>query len=802
MLDFFRRYQKYFFLVITVVIIISFSFFGTGSTLGSNNWREQLAFKAIDGREVTRSDVDEMAAFLATDNADKQSYGGAWGPNFLNDGVIRKNLLETGMAQQLVQAYHSELQPAFNQRIEKEKKYALYSHPQAKFLNVQNVWNYFVPDMITHFDNVKKTADGTSPEAFDSRVKLYLAEKHFTPSMLKQMLRYQEKQYNWLSSDENLDRMDLSLFGYHTLEDWFSPAFTRLVSEFIINTAILAEAQGYQVSKAEALSDLIRNTQMSYQENKNKTSIGVASPEEYFDEQLRLLNMDQSRAVKIWRQVLLFRRYFEDAGYSALADTLPYQKFNQFSHETVRADLYRLPAALRLANYEALQNFQAYLDAVSAARDPLVLPKVFLSPADVARVNPDLVQKRYLVEFSQASQKNLQARIGIKELWSWEVENQNWELLKKQFPDLGVKLADTRENRFEALESLDAVTRAKLDAYAKTEIVKSHPEWISQSLAAAGTEKILLGLREEGGKTPINGLDTKEKRAALMKLLDDAKIGESSDFLYSADDKDYYRIKVLEKDGQPTILTFAEASADGTMDQVKTRMLEKYYVALRVQNPSEYQNDKMEWKSFKQVQEKVADNYFKNVLDALKPTQKELAAEGDSSISKDQAAALRFYVYLDSVKKQLVENPKKASQFVRKSGQEESQSLSKRPPLADQWLLEKTTVAVNREEKAEGMDAAVAFSLPVGTWSALQAPVNGDLAFFQVMERGVDSAGQQIAVADQTKRAQALLSADAQKTLMGHVLEKISEKKAISLAYLQTPQEEPAPKEDTFSSDF
>src|ERR1700733_10225613 len=91
MLDFFRRYQRYFFLVITVVIIISFSFFGTYSTLGSNTWREQIAFKAINGCEVTRSDVDEMALFLATDNEDKLLYGGAWGPNFLNDGVIRKD---------------------------------------------------------------------------------------------------------------------------------------------------------------------------------------------------------------------------------------------------------------------------------------------------------------------------------------------------------------------------------------------------------------------------------------------------------------------------------------------------------------------------------------------------------------------------------------------------------------------------------------------------------------------------------------------------------------------------------------
>src|ERR1700722_696233 len=134
MLDFFRSYQRYFFLVITVVIIISFSFFGTYSTLGSNQWREQIAFKAVNGHEVTRMDVDELALFLATDNEDKMLYGGAWGPNFLNDGVIRKDFLETGLAEELALAYQDDLQSDIEKRLAKEKKYTLYTHPQAPFL--------------------------------------------------------------------------------------------------------------------------------------------------------------------------------------------------------------------------------------------------------------------------------------------------------------------------------------------------------------------------------------------------------------------------------------------------------------------------------------------------------------------------------------------------------------------------------------------------------------------------------------------------------------------------------------------
>lgn len=63
MLQFFRKYQTYFFAVITVVIIISFSFFGTYNTLPANAIHEQVTFTAVDGSEIKRMELDEMILF-------------------------------------------------------------------------------------------------------------------------------------------------------------------------------------------------------------------------------------------------------------------------------------------------------------------------------------------------------------------------------------------------------------------------------------------------------------------------------------------------------------------------------------------------------------------------------------------------------------------------------------------------------------------------------------------------------------------------------------------------------------------
>jgi len=776
-----------------VVVIISFSFFGTYSTLGSNTWREQVAFKAINGQEVTRFEMDEMALFLATDNEDKRLFGGVWGPNFLNDGVIRKDFLETGLGEELAIAYQEDLQEEIRKRLAKEKKTVLYSHPDAPFLSVDSLWSRFAPEMRTHFHALQAAENGLDREAFDHRVKLYLAEKKIPASTLRYLFRFQEKQYGWLKRDERLDQIDLSLFGYHTLEDWFGPRFTRLITAFIINAAILAEKQGYEVSKAEALTDLLHNTEISYRQNQESPHLGVASREEYLNEQLRYLNMDQGRAVKIWRQVLLFRRYFQDAAANALLDTLPSQLFHRFADENVTVDLYRLPSSLRLANDHDLQQLEVYLQAVSKQDqgDPLALPRQFLTASEVVIQYPELVQKRFLLGVAQVSQKSLQARIGLRELWDWEVEDRHWEMLTKPFPTLAVKEVGSSEERFEALESLDATTRSLVDAFAKQFIVKEHPEWIDQALEKAKQEKMVVALRTEGGKFPFSGLDEKEKRREFIHWLEEAVVGESVSpdsplYQWNSGDQTYRRIAVLDRAPAQEILTFAEARSDGTLDVVGDRILEEYYVAIRGKNPSRYQNEKKEWKSFKDVRDLVVDEYLTQVMLALAPIQKELSVEDNHiSLSKDRMASLRFYPYLNGIKEELSKEGVETSPWIKeKPEEEESPFLPSSPPLVDQWKIPKTTVTLTRQVYKDPVDVKEALALSPHAWSSLKTPANGDLFFYQVKNHGEESDSQFAAIAEETRKGQALLGAEAQRHLMRQVLEDFRSQKALTFAYL------------------
>jgi GcvH upstream region-like protein len=793
MLHFMRKHQQYFFAIIATVIIISFSFFGTYSTLGQNDYREQMAFRAIDGTEISRQDLDEMAVFLGTDNEDKQLFGGVWGPNFLNDGVIKNDFLKTGMGEILAASYPNEINPDLLNRLEKEKKFVLYTHPQAKFLNVMGAWNYFAPDLKNNFEAIRNASDPSDPEIFSARVKLFLGEKKFPASTLRQVLRYQQKQYSWLTPDPNLDRVDLSLFGYHTLEDWFGPRFTRLVAEFIINSAKIAEKKGYVVTKGEAMADLMRNSEISYRQNANNPNIGVGSGSEYFSEQLRRLGLDQTKAAKLWRQVLLFRRVFHDMGNSVLVDLLSYKKFNEYAKASVEGEVYTLPKELWLGDFRSLQKFETYLSAVSKRAEDgkalLDLPKTYYTVDEIAAKNPELIQKHYVLEISSVSKKSLQNRIGLKETWNWEVEDKNWTLLKKQFPDLGIKPGDSRDDRFTALDSLDEKTRAKVDAFAQSAIVDEHPDWMEKALQGAEVKTVSTGIRLKGQNALISGLSNGEE---LMVLLDKAPLAgdQLSEKLknFSADNNNFYRIRVIERKPQKEMLTYAEADKEGILDKLVDRQLQAYYEKTKEGYPKEYQNDAGSWIAYSDVKTNVAEKYYAKILKQIRENYASAfpSEKAPKEISPDIAASLRLYGYVQDVKKQLEKNSSSLKQLFRDVTEGSLSDADTRLDPKDQWKLEKNNYQASRSTGEEELNHVSAFDLTEGKWSSIHSPPNGQIYFFQIKSKSSQEIPLDI---NKVKEARMALSDDAQRMLMYYFLKEIKDKNGISLDYLSSTPE-------------
>lgn len=776
MLTFMRKHQKYFYAVITVVIITSFSFFGTYGTLDGNNFHEQLAFTTVEGDEISRGELEEMAAFISTDSHDKLLFGGAWGPNFLNDGVIRIDLLNSGLASVLVSHFPDAVATDLKSRFAKEVRYKPYTHPQAPYLSSITTWSYFVPEIPQQLAILQKASDPLAPEAFEARTQLFMNERRFPSFYLAQVLKQQEKQNRSIAHDPALDREDLSIFGYHTIEDWFGPRFVRLMAEFIFNAASIAEAHGYQVTKEEALADLYKNAEVSFKENANSPARTSLNSSDYLDQQLLRMHLDKTKAVKIWQKVLLFRRLFNDVSSSVFVDLFGYKGFNSFSNEAVAINLYRLPKPLQINDFPQLVRLEAYLNAVAKRskeeRNALALPTQFLTTAEVAKKYPELVRKRYTLEISSINKKDLQARVGVKEALAWSIAEEHWAALKNAFPELGMKKSATKEERLAALDTLDPTTRFRLEQFARAAIVDAHPDWIAEALdnATPKTEQISLSLK--GETSAFKGL---EKGESLIQKLDSQDLIPSIAF----NSENFYRIKVLARSGDQEILTFGEAAQNGVLDSIADQALELHYVEIRGQNSSDFQKADKSWKPLSEVRGQVALSYHNKLLAAIKESLNSRAdADRYKALEGDRLAPYRFTALVTEVNAQLQKNPSHKDQWVINAEQ-----LKEVPSHADQFKLIEEDVTLSRANSEALADGAALFSLPAKTFSKVKTAPNGDLYFAYVQEKSETDIPQD-AKNEQIARARFLLGSSAERAYLEGLIPSLKAENAISFDYL------------------
>lgn len=785
MLHHFRRYQRYIYILITVVIIISFSFFGSYSALQRDTYVDTTAFVTIDGTSIPRSELEQFTMFIGTDSEEKRNYGGMWGPNFLNNGVIKRDLLETGVAQLLAQKYGEVIRPDIERAHSKEQHFKPYVHPSANFIGQEASWNYFVPGMKEQFSLLTKADDPLSEKAFDARVRLFLNERKFPAPLQQNMLRMQERQYNWIPHDRSLDYADLSLFGYHKAEDWFGQKFMRLMSEFIINSAIIAKERGYTVTPAEAYTDLIRNASNSFKQNQKSPHLNVGTVAQYLQEQLRIMGMDKNQAVKIWQQVLLFRRLYEDLGNSIFTDPFTFQEYNTFAYENVKGDLFHLPKDFHFSDERSLVKFETYLDGVaqkSERKDKLALPKKFKPVADVS---PELVQKRYLVDMSEISTKQLEAKVGLRKVWNWESEEAHWSELTKQFPELALAKATTKKEREKSLDELDDTTRLRVDTYAREEIVKEHPEWIDQALEQAELQVQTLHIPYHGGKIAIKGVSDRD---SLISSLDNASTSDPIN-KYSGDNKHYYRIHVIDKSESKEIMTYKEANQSGTLDELANKNLKAYYEKTRSQHGQEYKNSDGTWKSFDTVSDSVAGKYYGALVKEMgKRFIGGLIPKNDNQdLSMSRASSLRFLQHVADAKS----SPETQESLMQEISDAEEgiypkNKIGPRKPLTDQWSLQKREYSVARNSSDTTLDKQEALAMAPGEITKIYTPANGDLYFFKAKERG--QTADEETLKDQVYGMHRLLAQEAQKELAKNLLKEMNQRGALNVDYLMPSQ--------------
>jgi GcvH upstream region-like protein len=682
MLQFFRKHQKIFFIIVTCAVVVSFVFFGTYQAIAP-------AFLNRGEEEVSYS--TQMARFLDTEQwmISRRIFT----DNFLNDGVISKEFLETGMAEIVAHANPERFQKDFNERREKEKNYQPYAHPYFPALSATSLWSMFAPDIPKKLKSVQEGKGG-----FKERTDLFLAQKNFPPAFLSQIIRYQEQNYPHIPGDPRIAREDIALFAYHGLGDWYGEAFIEALAKVIIQIADIARKQGFKVTKEEVLSDLVVRSQEVYKALKQKVDLPVDDGYGLFQLYLRQTGMREQTVLKIWEDVTLFRRLMHAVGDGALVDSFALSQFYGYAYENALVEMVQMTQDVRLTSMDDLRRFEIYLAAVGEKKEAaLDIPLKYAPLATIEDRAPELVGKRYFLHYSEISKETLQTKVSVKATLQWQCASENWETLKQQFPELAKKSGDP----FEILENLEKKSRQQVDVFSRKKIVEQHPEWIQESLMAAkmNEKDLFLSLKTE---KPFEGIKDTAQFVSDLEAKDEL-LG------YTQDDEHYYRFLIKGARGGKEILTYQEATGLKVLDKLSERLKGDVLVKAVVDaTPQKYKTEAYAYrfadfiKKYRDElpgQEQALAKQF-----PIEKKQKTITRSEQSAISLDEALALEKGTFSD-----IQADPKEGTYLFRFLEKRVDRSIPLDKLVKSQALLSKearcryfenTLLTISLQEKA------------------------------------------------------------------------------------------------------
>jgi GcvH upstream region-like protein len=752
MLEFLRKYQRYFFLLITSAVIASFVFFGTFSTyMDAPERKDRVVGKAIDGSDMRLLELQDLARFLAVDRED---FGMSHKitPNLLNDGVIRRDLISSGIAETLVQKSFDLLKGGLEQKLQRVKVYRPYEHPEASFVSAKAVWERFAPAINRECSALQST-ETIDQDVFTRLAKLYQFQSALPPEWLRKMLMLHEQQYNWLHPDPRLRQDDFSLFGFHSVADWFGNDFLDLAAQFIHNGAIEAEKKGIVVTLNEAKADLRKNyaeVAKKFQEAK------TAMPLTYKD-QLKILGMDENGAAAIWRKVLLFRRYFNDVGQCALLDRLPYSEYASIATEKADVVVYQWPKSLKLKTAQDLLAFQTYLKAVYPAGEGLSLPSHLLTIEEVEKKAPEMVATLYSANISVVDKREASLKAPLKEIWEFETKEDNWKALKREFPFLQSLTSSNEDQRFQALESLDPVNRSKVDLFARRKLLEKHPEWIDEALLKAEAKEKQLVL--SAGAIRLPHIDNPHRLGSLFQQILSNPEESLMGLAHFDSGEAVFRFENIAKISDRKIKTFEEATQDGSLKLVTDKILETEFSKLKSKLPEEKQS-----KSLADVREEIAELYL---TDSKKQIVKAAPKE------EIHFASLRLFGPAVSALSALKENPEDPRWI--KTAEED--------PLLAQFKLERVEKQIARSAQEDWMSNE-SFILVPKEWSPVHVAPDGGISFIYLKDRKTTTEP----ILDQIAFGKEMLSADVQRVMAEKLLGTMLKKQAIVIP-LQADEE-------------
>ncbi len=700
MLGFLRKNQKYFLLFISIVIITSFIFVGINQKIPKREVKKEIFLgHGIDGSSIYVKEIEQMVRFCTTDCFDQPSKKNGI-INFLNDGVIRKDIIENGLANLLLENDFDRIKKELEDKICQFKKFSSYVHPENPSISLENIYAKFIPELLETLHKFRMTTE-INPFVFSHIVSMYQQQQKLQPELIRQFLLYEEK-ISKVKPDPYLVNKDLQLFHAYSLDDWFGKKFIELTCQFIHHCALEAKHRGYTIPLEEVRRELQQKSWEAIQSLAGKQKISVEEFPAYYHQMIHLLGMQEEEVLLIWQKVMLFRRLLQDVVQGVVFEGSGLSDYFTYAKEKVSLTKYEIPNSLVCRDIWDILQLQLYITKTSPCKSTLHLPTESLPITEIKVQSPELIEHAYEISIVEKSLQDLFQCISLQEMWKWQMNN--WNVLQDAFIDIRSCVSDIPSERLHYLDRLDYALRTQIDEFTKKQILQSNRSRIEEILSNTVLDDRIITLSPFGNSTSIKGFTNNRE---FITFLEEQAKNKLPVYKIDFEQGVFYQIQSVSKKGE-SIISFARAREEGILNSLLHKELQSFYHS----HP-----DFKKEQSFEEIKERIGLKKYQSFFQEL---EKWITANTDTSLRGPEVyIKYRLYPWLLEQRNTLQDN----NQIYNASAYD------------DQWKLEKSILVVSRAEAKLQEIPEEIFNFSINTFSSIFSFKEEQLGFLQINDR-------------------------------------------------------------------
>lgn len=670
-MDFFKRAQKPILLVTSAIVISSFALYGVFSVVQPSSSapakEKTLVLKTKKGRKVFDSEIEVFekifqAAMYSQTSAlldEEHTFASRW--------------LQDRLAMVVLRPYINDLVPIVSEKIRYLQNDRGYVHPKAPYIAQYKTLSELSYEFGDIYQKLKG-AEEITPEVVGDYLKLFVIGSEFSSDLIRTVLLYQQKQLPIAQQDPSLAYRNFAHFGWKKPSEWIGKEGLLLLAKSFEQLYDLAASSKHKLSLKETQKRFFQVSEKNTQELQNR--------EMALYDHLAKEGIEQGDFWTFWQKWFVIDAWMNHLGKEVQLDLSNFSDTYAKYLSDVNADIYEMPNELNFRDLFQMLEFQVYLDTISLESSPnLEMPQEFYNPDELKKKVPELVQFATPVTFQKISKADLESKISLRDLWSWQTSDNGWSALLEQF----AFLKQDGKDRLEMIKALPQELKKKVDEYSlerlSGEYLAEHPDNLSQ-IATFQNDNLY---RDIEGKCYLQ--KTKFEQLSLHNFLEKGVVG--SNIVISAGSQFYY-FKITGPT-KPIILSFADSSRRGITKKMLDAKLEKTYQTLTKSNPSILKGADGVILPLQDCRAKVAEVAFEPLYKSLKIAARDFAVGNENSIY-----AFRFCQYLESVKKDLNCHGCTSRKI------KETPAIEDITDLAEQWYLIHTATKIPLSEISHG----------------------------------------------------------------------------------------------------